>query len=52
MVLYLKLDKGEATSSSHATVVFDGGAAHDGLQLVDRARSDSCGFCDTGIATT
>lgn len=52
IVLYLELGKREATSSSYATVVFDGGAAHDGLQLVNGAGSDGCGFRDAGIATS
>ncbi len=52
VVMYLELDKREATSSSYAAVIFDGGAAHDGLQLVNRAGSNGCSFRDTGISTS
>lgn len=48
---YLELGERESTSCSHATVVFDRGAADDGAELVDGTGSYGAGFLETGIST-
>lgn len=50
-VSYLELSEREATTSTHAAVVLDGGAADDGPQLVDGAGSDLGDLVGTRIAT-
>ena len=49
---YLEFSKGKSTASAHTTIVFYGGAADDGSQLVDWTRSDGSGFMDTSITAT
>lgn len=48
--LYLQLGQGEATASTNPAVVLDGGAPHNGTQLVNRARSDGSGLRETGVS--
>ena len=50
--LYLQLREREATACPHTAVVFDGGAADDGSELVDWAGSYGSSFGETGIATS
>ena len=44
----LQLVQREATASAHTAVVAGGLAAHDGAQLVERARGDGGGLGGTG----
>jgi hypothetical protein len=47
---HLQLSERETATSAHAAVVLDGGASHNGAELVDWAGSDLGGFllaCDT-----
>ena len=48
---YLELSQAESSSGTNSTVVLDGWAADNWSQLVDWARGDSGGLCDTGIAS-
>lgn len=41
---YLELSEGETTAGTDPTVVLDGRASHDGLQLVDGAGGDKSGL--------
>lgn len=49
---YFEFGKRKTSSGANSAVVFDGGAADNGAQLVDRTRSYGCRFGKAGIATT
>lgn len=48
---HLQLSQGETTAGTDTAVVLDGGAADNGAQLVDGARSDGGGLSSAGVAT-
>lgn len=48
---YLQLSQGETTASTNTAVVLDGGAAHNGTQLVDGTGSDGSGLGDTVLTS-
>lgn len=49
--IYLQLSQGETTASTNTAVVLDGGAAHNGTQLVDGTGSDGSGLGDTVLTS-
>ena len=41
---YLQLRERESTACSHSAIIFDSGAANDGLELVNWTRGYCCSF--------
>lgn len=50
--IYLELSQGETTAGTDTAVVLDGGASHNGTQLVDRTGSNGSSLGDTVLTTT
>lgn len=50
-LLYLQLGKGETTAGTNTAVVPLSRASHNGTQLVDGARGNSGGLCETSLTT-
>lgn len=49
---YLQLHQGKPSTGSNAAVVFDCRTSDNWSELVNRARSDGCGFGDTSCSAT
>ena len=47
LAIYLQLSQGETTAGTDTAVVLDGGASHNGTQLVDGTGSDGSGLSET-----
>jgi hypothetical protein len=50
--IYLELSEGETTAGTDTAVVLDGGASHNGTQLVDGAGSNLGSLGETVLTTT
>lgn len=52
IITHLEFGNRETSPGANSAVIFDGGAADNGAELVDRTRGYGCRFDKAGITTT